>query len=190
MSEQTEAIVRRHAHDVRNNLYALDLQAMLLEESYPDPTSKPHQLALKIRRELGLVESQLRSLVACFAEADIEPVGVQDFFYMWKSRFNKFVPNAEVGWSCEAESESINIDAAMVADLLATLLAAAVSADCEPVASVKIQADEACFEIRLAEGRKMDFPVEWEKIFERNGGRFESTDESDRFTLKGLFPLT
>lgn len=108
---------------------------------------------------------------------------------MWKSRFNKFVPNSEVGWNCEAEAESINIDAAMVADLLATLLAAAVSADCDPVASLKTQADEACFEIQLAEGRNLDFPAEWEKIFERNGGRFESCSDSDRFTLRGLFPL-
>ncbi len=115
------AIVRRHAHDVRNYINSLDLEASLLEELITDP-----EIVSSVRRmrgQLNQLEATVRGLSVKFAEPRPIALTASDLLHLWKSQFSSMDEiNQTTQWVSPAESHVIMVDPSIVVSVLRELV--------------------------------------------------------------------
>lgn len=117
-------IVRQHAHDVRNHLNIIELEAVLLSEviSDPDAVATVH----RIRTQLVQLDATVKALLFKFAKPQPAVVAAGDLLQLWKLQVTPFVcPGQSIEWSATYESRPLTVDANAVAFVLRELTVAA-----------------------------------------------------------------
>lgn len=117
-------MIRRHAHDVRNHLNALELDTMLLEELVADETAK-RSLA-QMRRHCLMLETEIRMLLVKFDPPRPVTVAAGDLIQLWKLQVDRLSgPELQVVWPENTIAATLTLDVkAVVAGLTEWTLAA------------------------------------------------------------------
>jgi len=122
--KRLEQIIRHHAHEVRNQLNSLELEAQLLAELSTD-VGVLESLA-RTRVELGHLEATVKSLVFKFAEPQPIHVTAGDLLQLWKFQVSPWAnANHRISWSSPLSSRSVHLDAHAVVSVLRALVMAA-----------------------------------------------------------------
>ena len=122
--KQTEQIIRHHAHEVRNHLNGLDLEARLLAELSTD-AGVLESLA-RTRAQLSHLEAAVKSLIFKFAEPQPIQLTAGDLLQLWKFQISPWEDaDHKISWSAPLVSRAVHLDAhAMVSVLRALVMAA------------------------------------------------------------------
>ncbi len=115
--------IRQHTHDVRNQLNGLDLEAALLGDLVPG--GEAAESVARIRTQVRQAGHELRALAAKFADPLPTPAlyAARELFLIWQDQLAALAPAPVVQW-CEAlGAEEVNVDAAMLAEVLRELFA-------------------------------------------------------------------
>lgn len=166
------AFVRKHLHDVRNDLNSVDLEASLLSDMVPDGEAKTS--VEHIQRQLRASALNLRQLSTCFQKYDPYPASIaaSSLLQIWQEKHEamKGAPNVE--WQDQSGEVKVKVDIQMMASVFLELLknAATHSKHAPITISVQKQGDLVRFEMRETKESPVD-TTEWGKPFystERN----------------------
>ena len=119
--------IRQHAHDVRNGLNGLDLEAALLSDLAQDREAA--ESVARIRAQIRGLATDIRTLAAKFADPQPSRAlyAARELFLIWQDQLAALDPAPTVQWSGALGAEQVNVDAAAVANVLRELLANAQS---------------------------------------------------------------
>lgn len=156
------AFVRKHGHDLCNELNGLDLQATLAAELVTDAEARA---GLKqLRAGLRQIATDLRALSAKVAEpkATLAPTAAGALFKWWEQQLANTDTRLEVEWTCTLGDERINVDASAVEWAFQELLenAAAFPASGKLRASAYVAEASVIFELREPKAARID-PARW-----------------------------
>lgn len=190
-SLDTVALVRRHAHDVRNGLNGFEIETSLLEILHGD--AKTQECLRRLRAQGAAIDYAVRFLLNRFAEPAAERVPAVDLFNLWQSRSKRLSLGDAVAWSCSVDDVILHVDAGLVADLLCEVLSCARGEFLEAVA---VRSDDGVlFEVRrvAGAGAKEPGPVHaWPllgEIVTRCGGQYGAvTGDDGSFSRSLWFP--
>ena len=118
--ERISEIIRKHAHDVRNGLNSLDLQAMLLAEVIESPEAR--QTLERMRAQLKKLESAVKSLSIKFVEPQISRTAARDLMAVWRHHGASISPPPEIDWSDALGTEMIDVDLKAISVVLSELV--------------------------------------------------------------------
>lgn len=187
-------IVRRHAHDVRNHLNGLELNATLLGELVEDPDAA--ETVGQMRRILAQLEENIKSLLIRFDEPRPVMVAAGDLLQLWRMQVRRFEgTDQQLMWPDVQISQSLEVDAKAVVSVLCELtLAAWKRGNGQPLqAGLKLVEGEVT--VSLSEpGQRLPFPQDLASATARfislHGGRMESgADGTGQFWVTSLtFP--
>ena len=117
-------IIQRHAHDLRNHLHALELDATLLED-LPGSAERREAVA-RMRDNLLQLNSLVKSLTVKFDEPDPVVVAAADLLQLWKYKVAPFEsPSQSIEWSTVSESRSLTVNTGAALAVLSELTLAA-----------------------------------------------------------------
>lgn len=155
------AFLRQHAHDIRNHLNGLDLEAEVLAESL---TNSPGAEGLaRMQRQIRAIAVELQTLAQKFAadESHPAPYPAGELFLIWQEQAAA-LGLEEITWRSTLGDEKINVDVAAVADVLKELLINA--KQFTGIAGLAVTADvrdgKASFELRETKREPLD-PSGW-----------------------------
>lgn len=180
-SDAVVALVRRHAHDVRNGLNGFEIETSLLEILHDD--AKTQECLRRLRSQGAAIDYAVRFLLNRFAEPVAERVPAIDLFNLWRSRSKRLSLYDAVTWSCAVDDVILLVDACLVADLLCEVLSNARGESLEAAAGCSD--DGVLFEVRRVSGPhgKEPGPVHaWpqlEELIVRCGGQYEAVTGAD-----------
>lgn len=188
-------IVRRHAHDVRNHLNGLELNATLLGELVEDPDAA--DTVAQMRRILTQLEENIKSLLIRFDEPRPVMVAAGDLLQLWKMQVRRFEgPEQQLQWPESQVTQSLEVDAKAVVSVLCELtLAAWKRGNGQPLQAGLTVADEEVTVSLSEPGQRLPFPQDLASATGRfiglHGGRMESgPDESGQAWVTSLtFPI-
>ena len=170
-------IVRRHAHDVRNYINSLDLEATLLEDVVTDPDATD-SLA-RMRGQLKQLEATVRSLSYKFSEPQPTTLTASDLFRLWMLQVQ---PMEDATHSLDARGPTdlkvLEIDPNAVVSVLRDLVVGAWHrcAGAKLKVSVRASQTEVIAELRepLPRSASVEESVrEHELLIAVNGGRLD-----------------
>lgn len=186
-------IIRRHAHDLRNQLNALELDALLLEELLSSPEAGV--VVGRMRGNLLLLNEMVRSLTVKFDESDSIVMAAADLLQLWKYRVIAFEsPSQCIEWQTVSGSGSLTINKNVVVSVLCELtLAAWKRATGHPLRAALHVAADGTISIQLREPvndkpLSEDLIKESARFIEANDGRLEH--RQDHATGEWLTTLT
>lgn len=188
-TDETVALVRRHAHDVRNGLNGFEIETSLLEILHDD--AKTQECLRRLRAQGASIDYALRFLLNRFAEPAAERVPAIDLFNLWQSRSKRLSLYDAVTWSCAVDDVILLVDASLVADLLCEVLSNA-RGECIEAAAVRSD-DGVLFEVRRVAGAhgKEPGPVHaWPRLREiiaGCGGHYEAVTGADGSFSRSLW---
>lgn len=142
-------VVRRHAHDIRNHLNGLELDATLIEEFAPDPSLEP--MVAQMRRHLTQLEATVKALVAKFTPPRPMAVNSGDVMQLWRMQVSRLTgPEQPIEWVESLENDSLDADLKALIPVMCDLtLAAARRAHGKPLkASLHPGSDSVVAELR------------------------------------------
>lgn len=181
-------VVRRYAHDARNDLNGLELSATLLEELAGEDADIV-ETAGQIRRHLNRLESAMRSLLLRFADRRPETIPASALVDRWQAELGSSGNGTpEVEWTApELTATPLWLDPAAVASVLAELTLAAIRHSGGPLPRMRVSAsaDELIFELREPAKASLASPeqtAEWTTVLRWLGGRMEHCPDSDRIS--------
>lgn len=127
MQDATQAIpidssadfIRRHIHDMRNHVNGVAMEMLLLEGAVTDDAGR--EALRRARDEIGHMESALASLSLRAAPATRQVVPALDVFTLWRSKVGREQGYGEVEWTCDLDSELVDVDMKAVAGVLCEL---------------------------------------------------------------------
>ncbi len=154
--------VRKHTHDVRNDLNGLDLEAALLRELVSDTEAKAS--VDRLRRQIRELAMHLRALSAKFAEPQgaQSPVAARDLFLIWKDQVAKLNPPPSVEWRDGLGEERVKVDIECVARTFAELFKNAVNFGDGSSMKADAVSRDGEIEFRLSEPKKVAVdPTSW-----------------------------
>ncbi len=141
--------VRQHAHDVRNRLNSLELEAGLLEEIVTDEEGAAS--IKRMRKQMRALAEQMRTLSTLFQ--DPEPmagtISARELFLIWREQHSALSSSLEVRWVDEIGDEKVCVDVGLMATVLSELLRNAVtfSASSVVTATARREKREVVFEL-------------------------------------------
>lgn len=155
------AFIRQHAHDLRNDLNGMDLEAAFISEIVTEPEAA--EAILRLRAQIRETANALRALTAKLAEPEPSraPFAARDLFLVWQDEAARLGLNS-IAWRQTLGPERVNVDAGEIAKVFAELLTNAkqFGEGAGLVASVAVAAGRVCFELR--ENGKADCdPTAW-----------------------------
>jgi hypothetical protein len=109
--------LRRHSHDVRNCLAAMDLQTMLLQHSYHVPEGR----LTTLRRLIGHVEETQLRLGIRFQKPTPADVALGFLLEQCQSRQRLGSAERQIAWSVEGGGFRISVDAMAVSVIVAEI---------------------------------------------------------------------
>jgi hypothetical protein len=177
---EANAIVRRHAHDLRNMINYMDLEiAAQLEDPSPEAPALTLQ---KIRDHLTLAERTVYSLSIRFREPSIHPAAAVDIFHNWRQQWQKLPRGSGIFWEEPHCNATISVDfTALIAVLVELCLQIKTPPDSTPAeASLRTRGAEVIFAL-TEPAAEYHSPLdsqqweEWENLTVISGGRLESS---------------
>ena len=150
--------IRRHTHDVRNDLNGLDLEAALLADLVPD--GEAGESVARIRAQIRRLAGDMRTLAAKFA--DPQPTralyDARELFLIWQDQPAALDPAPAAQWSDAPGAEQVNVDATALANVFRELLAnaQAFGTGAPLHAAARVENRQVIFELR----EPKDAPVE------------------------------
>jgi hypothetical protein len=179
------AIIRQHAHDIRNYINSLDLDATMLGEVLTDEVTA--RTVARMRRQTGQLEAAVNTLCVKFFESERSDVPVLDLIQLWKNQVEALPAPPKVEWLIKSCPRVMAVDVNAVVVVLRELIVIGTKSavDATIVASVRCE-DEVIFEVRyparraeeagsasspsaISRERRQRLGLDW--IVERNGGR-------------------
>lgn len=155
--------VRQHAHDVRNHLNGLDLEAALLTDIVTDPEAA--ESISRLRAQIRETANSLRALSGRFAppQPSRGSIAAGDLFLIWQDEANRLGLEA-TGWKQTVGEERVNVDAGALAQVFAELLANAqrFGSGARLVALATMAGGRASYELREPD-TKASNPSAWGK---------------------------
>lgn len=93
-SDFVAALVRRHAHDLRNSLNGIEMELVLLSETSAE--SERQVLLKRAREEVRRADITIRSFAVKFLSENKSPIGLADITEMWMSDARSLLPDVSV----------------------------------------------------------------------------------------------
>lgn len=188
------AVVRRHAHDVRNYINCIDLEAALLEEVVTDPEAI--ESVRRIRSQLAQMDGAIQSLSVKFVEPQPIIISATDLLQLWKNQIQSLEESADrVRWSGPVDAKLLSIDPQAIMCVLRELVSRALKRCAEEYvsASVRTTEDAVLAELREPAPRfatSEDWLPELARLVNRNGGTCsrETVSTSDETVTTIGFP--
>jgi signal transduction histidine kinase len=114
--------IRKHAHDVRNDLNSLDLESTLLEEIVPEGEAK--EGVARIRKQVRALTAQMRLLSARFQIPSpfAAPMPAKVVLTIWQERCAALPKAPEFKWVDKLVDEKVNVDVEMIATVIQELI--------------------------------------------------------------------
>ena len=180
---EARAVIRRHVHELRNMLNAMDLElACLLSE----PAGAESGPALqKVRSHLILTEQIVRGLSVRFVEPSPGLAAAADLFHNWRQQLQRLGCAPAVHWEASSTEAAISVDFTAVVTVLceiclqanlhdesSPLVAGVTDADGGVVYSVRQPASERAHQDAPPEAQQW---AEWERMVAGSGGLLERT---------------
>lgn len=168
------AVVRRHAHDVRNYINCIDLESALLEEVVTDPEAI--ESVRRIRSQLAQMDGAIQSLSVKFVDPQPITISAADLLQLWKNQIQPLEESVDrVRWSGPVEPKLLSIDPQVIMCVLRELVCRALKRNAEEniVASVRTTEDAVLAQLREAAPRLAnsdDWLPELVRLVKRNGG--------------------
>ena len=172
------AIVRRHAHDVRNYINSLDLEASLLEELVTDP--EVVSSVRRMRSQLNQLEATVKALSVKFAVPCPVALTAADLLQLWQIQVAAVEdPSQPIQWSAPVGVTAIMIDPGIIVTVLRELvvgarkrsssrgLSAAVKSTADAVVAELVEPAQAVF--------AQDEIEECRRLVVSNGGTLEQS---------------
>ena len=117
-------IVRKHAHDVRNSINILNLEAELLSELSTDPTVA--ETLRRMRTELTQLEATVKSLQYKFAAPAPLTLTAGDLLHFWQRQITPLERDGrKIAWSPPPATRELTLDAQAIVSGLRELVIAA-----------------------------------------------------------------
>ncbi|MDB6069944.1 MAG: hypothetical protein JWL81_1115 [Verrucomicrobiales bacterium] len=184
-------IVRRHAHDVRNHLNGLELNATLLGELVEDPDAA--ETVAQMRRILSQLEENIKSLLIRFDEPRPVMVAAGDLLQLWRMQVRRFEGSEHhLLWPDVQAGQSLEVDAKAVVSVLCELTLAAWKRGNGQPLQAGLNCTDGEVTVSLSEpGQRMPFPQDLASATGRfialHGGLMKSgPDESGHFWVTSL----
>lgn len=119
-----EQIIRHHAHEVRNHLNGLELEATLLAELSTD--ANVLESLVRTRAELSHLGAAVKSLVFKFAEPQPIHLRADDLLQLWKFQIGPWEDvDHKISWLAPLDSPEVRLDAHAIVSVLRALVMAA-----------------------------------------------------------------
>ena len=169
---RVSAFVRKHLHDVRNDLNSIDLEASLLSDMVPDGearTSVEH-----IQRQLRASALNLRLLSTCFQRCDPYPASISasSLLQIWQEKHEAMRNAPSIEWIDRAGDVRLKVDIEMMATVFLELLKNAATHSRNASITVTVESGEGQVQFRMVEPKEaMVDTSEWGQPFystERN----------------------
>ncbi len=123
-SKRIVSIIRRHAHDVRNSINSLDLEAVLLGELSTDPAVAG--TLRRMRVELTQLEATVKALQYKFTEPAPLTLTTNDLMDLWQRQIAPLeTATRKIEWSASPEAQDITLDAHAILSVMRELVLAA-----------------------------------------------------------------
>ncbi|MDB6136653.1 MAG: hypothetical protein JWM59_4896 [Verrucomicrobiales bacterium] len=181
-------VVRRYAHDARNDLNGLELSITLLEELAGEDADIV-DTAGQIRRHLNRLEAAMRSLLLRFVDRRLEEIPASALLDRWQAELGSTgngIPTVE--WaSPELPATLLRLDPAAVASVFFELTLAAIRHSGGPLPRMRVSASAGQLIFELRETAKASLPSpeqigEWTTLLRWLGGRLEHHPDADRIS--------
>jgi signal transduction histidine kinase len=116
------AFIRKHTHDVRNDLNSLDLESALLQEIVPDGEAK--EGVARIRKQVRGLTAQMRLLSARFQNPSpfAAPMPAKVALTIWKEKCAALPKAPEFKWIDKLADEKVSVDVEMIATVIQELI--------------------------------------------------------------------
>ncbi len=154
--------VRQHAHDVRNHLNSLDLEAALLDEILADPEGK--ECIARLRGQIRRSAAELRELSARFSEPkpSLSEQPAREIFLIWQDQLAAIERAPAVAWKETLGEARIRVDPVAIGEVFRELFVNTRdhAPGAELDASAAAQRGEAIYELRERQDRVLA-PEEW-----------------------------
>lgn len=166
------AFVRKHLHDVRNDLNSIDLEASLLSDMVPEGearTSVEH-----IQRQLRASALNLRLLSTCFQRCDPYPASISAsaLLQIWQEKHEAMRNAPAIEWIDRAGEVKLKVDIQMMATVFLELLKNAATYSKNAAITVTVESGKGQVHFRMAEPKETIVDTsEWGQPFystERN----------------------
>ncbi len=174
---EARAVIRRHAHDLRNMLCSMDLGiSCLLEE----PESARCEAPQKLLHQLALTEEIVRSLAVRFQEPARHTVPAGDIFESWRRQHGRLGQAMSLHWEPSACGAAISVDSTAIVTVLFELCLFAKS-HAGIAAGFEEEDHAVCFFIRepsSLQAYRDNRPraqqwKEWQRLVGLSGGKIE-----------------
>lgn len=186
--QETAAIIHQHAHDIRNGLNNLDLQAALLTDEFVDVEAR--QTLERMRMQVRKMEAAVKALSIKFAEPQISRTPAREVLEQWKYQSAEASSTVNVAWFDALGSEMIAVDLNAVVMVLCELLVRASRAGRRPLAGGgRRQGNNVVFELRetlrqpavQAQAVEVEAagPADLRRLIELNGGEVDRAQSPD-----------
>lgn len=119
-SDFVAALVRRHAHDLRNSLNGIEMELILLSETSAE--SERHILVKRAREEIRRADLTIRSFAAKFVSENKLPIGLADITEMWMSDARSLLPDVSITWKTDVADAAIEADPILLRSVLGDLM--------------------------------------------------------------------
>lgn len=192
---EAQAVLRRHAHDLRNMLCCIDLGIACLLE---DPDSVHNGGPEKLLRQLALTEDLVRSLAVRFRGPARDTAAAADIFAGWRHQQSQVCQGDPVRWEEPSSRACLLVDSGAIVTVLSEICLASRSPGGIAAGMVERQ-DGVCFTISessTAEAYRAGRPQaqqwkEWRRLVRLSGGRIARRyDAADGRTVTTLqFPV-
>lgn len=159
------AFLRRHTHDMRNDLNALELELALLKELSPE--GEAQECVARMSRQARLIAERMKALSARFQDplpfASILPAHA--LFVIWQERCEDHRERPDVRWDEQLGDQNVEVDAGMMAAVFNELLCNAASFCRGPITvSARPEGTAVFFEMREPQEVPLDTQL-WGRPF-------------------------
>jgi hypothetical protein len=119
-SAELEALVRQHAHDVRNDLNYIEVELALLAEA-PDPEDIRESIT-RLRRAVAHADAIMRSLSAKLIAQEPSLVSAADLVEQWNADALAIVRDAPLRWEMNLQDALHKIEVRVIRNVLSDML--------------------------------------------------------------------
>ncbi len=191
---QITALVRRHAHDVRNYINSLDLEASLLAELVTD--AEAVATVRRMRSQLSQLEATVRALSVKFTEPRPVALTAADLLQMWRHQVDAMQDASQpVEWSAPVEPKALMIDPGIIVTVLRELVTGARKRSSSRGLSAGVSTSAGTVTAEVTEPAQAVFAAdemeELRRVVANNGGSLEQDRDqiTGAWSTRLVFPV-
>ena len=164
--------IRKHTHDVRNDLNSLDLESAFLEEIAP--AGEMQTGVARIRKQVRSLSGQMRLLSTRFQSVTpmAGPMPAKALLTIWQERGASTPGVPEIEWVDKLGKEEVNVDVEMMASAMQELLtnAAAFPSPETIILTAKSDDNQVTFEMQEPKSAPVDTAAWGQPFFSTRHG--------------------